>query len=127
MATLRRRKAQLSGQYFTDFARRDRPVEEVALDLIAAGTGHRGELLPGLDALCHATHIKLSGEACHRLDDGGTVRALGQIADEAAVDFDGIERKAAQVAEGGEGSAKIIERDRSGLAAAIETISLSAE
>ena len=37
MATLRPRKAQLSGKYFTDFARWHGPVEEVALDLVAAG------------------------------------------------------------------------------------------
>jgi hypothetical protein len=91
MATLRPRKAHLSGKYFIDFASWHRPVEEIALDLVAAGGGHRGELLAGLDAFCHATHIKLPGKAYHRLDNGDTVRASGQIANKAAVDLDGVE------------------------------------
>ena len=81
------------------------------MDLVAAGIRHRGELLAGLDAFCHAAHVKLPGEACHRLDNGGTVRALGQIANKAAVDLDGVERKAAQVTERGEGRTKVVERD----------------
>ena len=64
-----------------------------------------------------ACPIKLPGKACHRLDNGDTVRAPGQIANKAAVDLDGVERKAAQVTERGEGRTKVVERDANTLLA----------
>jgi predicted mannosyl-3-phosphoglycerate phosphatase (HAD superfamily) len=74
-------------------------------------------LLFGPDALCHTAHVELASETRYGLDDGGAICAFRQVTDETAINLDGVERKAAQVAERGEGGAKIIERDADALVA----------
>ena len=58
-----------------------------------------------------AAHIELPGEPGDGFDNGRAVGLLGQILHKAAVDFDRVEWKAAQIAKRRERSAEIIERD----------------
>src|SRR4051812_7665787 len=89
----------------------NRLAEIVSLQLIAAGPEHRLGLIHGLDAFGYGLHLQLPREAADGADDCRAVFALHriQVANEAAIDLDFIEREAPQIAERRIGGAKVVQ------------------
>src|SRR5262249_7282476 len=76
-----------------------RRAEQIALHLRAPFRPHVVELRRRLDTLRGGDDAETAPETCHRLDDGGAVCLLRQVANERTVDLDLVEREAAQIAE----------------------------
>jgi hypothetical protein len=70
-------------------------------------------VIGGLNTFRNRVHLQLLGQGDDGIDDGDAIWMLRivEIAHEAPIDFDGIERETAQIAERGVRRAEVIQRD----------------
>src|SRR5580704_3025399 len=98
----------LRGKNFRQLAQRQRTAIVEALYVRAAEPANKLELLLRFHAFGGGRHVQAFGETGDRLHDRIGVGTLAQPLDEAAVDLDLVERKAAQVAQRRIAGAEII-------------------
>src|SRR5579885_2918712 len=72
---------------------RQRPADEIALDLAALLAGEEFELLLGLDAFRHHWQIEPAAERDDGANDGDRLLAVREVGDEGLVDLDLVEGK----------------------------------
>ena len=84
-------------QQFCDFARGNRPAEQIALHFRAAGRTYQGELLFRLGAFRQRGNAEVRSKIGDRPDDRRAIPALAKFGNEGAVDLDLVEGKGARV------------------------------
>ena len=89
---------------------RQRAAEQVALHLVAAHRAQRLELRRRLHTLGHGGHAQAVRHDDHRLRDGLVFAAVGQGADERAVDLQRMHVETLQVRQRGMPGAEVVER-----------------
>src|SRR5690606_8675010 len=91
--------------------RGQRAAVEIALDDIAAFGAQVGFLFGALDAFGDHLHVQVASELNDDAHDVAVIRILQQIAGEALVDLDLVQRQAPQVAQRGIAGAEVIQPD----------------
>src|SRR3954451_8905923 len=86
-------------------------AEQIALHLRAPERAQQALLLLGLDAFGGGGHAARGRQIDDGLHDAGGAVGAGDVADEATVDLDLVEREAVQIAQRGIAGAEIVERD----------------
>src|SRR5262249_4477222 len=92
-----------------DVERRAGPAEAEALEAVDAGGAQEEMLLGGLDPFGRDLHAETAAEAHHRVDDGRGIRRALDVAHEAAVDLELVERERPQIEQARITGAEIVE------------------
>jgi len=87
-----------------------RAAEKVSLALAAAFSLEKMQLFLGLHALGDDAVLQALSDVDERAQNGGIIRVRGNVIDEAAVHFQGIQREFAQITEAGIADSKIVHR-----------------
>src|ERR1700733_6179974 len=93
------------------YSGRDGAAEIVALGFVALVGLEEGEFFRGFDTFGDDAEIQAAAHADDRGYDGGFVGSGGDLANEGLIDFEGVDRKSPEIAEGGESGAKIVDRE----------------
>ena len=97
--------------YGVDLGRRQRPGEQKALHLVAAGQPQQHPLLVGFDPFRLHLHAERMPERDDRLDDGAGIAGGAERGHEGAIDLEPAERKFLQITQTRIAGTEIIERD----------------
>lgn len=102
---------EIADQHRDDLSRRKRFADEIPLNLCAPFSAQQIELLFGL----HSFRCDGRIEGCAHSDDSPNdrraIRLIAELADEALIDLDLVEREAAQVAERRVAGSEIVHRN----------------
>src|SRR5262249_58057634 len=93
----RRPRPALPRKPFGNGLRGYRPAEAEALERMHAGSAQEQMLLSGLDAFRGDVHAEPAPQAHDGMDDGRGIGGILEIGDEAAIDFQAVEREGAQI------------------------------
>src|SRR6478752_5872297 len=106
-AALRARYFELAAEQLGEVGGGLGASHQVALDLVAAQEAEELGLSGGLDAFGDHFEIEGVGEGDDGGDDRHLLRIFGHIVDERAIDLEGVEGQAAEVAERGVAGAEV--------------------